>query len=264
MQLVGVTFGHWWRIIMLRKAVDGSFFAPRRGTPPACPEGFVRDRRDPFRFYIIRGKGDTYKKFIDQFWKICFGGCAKRQKWLNEKFPAPSQELYQILYEDPALRYGDSEADRCPGTRYFPRYSHWLKGRIIDLGCGRGDTVHMMREAGFFAHGIDQVDLDNDMIVGSILDPINMSPYDTATCLDVFEHLHDEELLKLVENMKQAERQVITVHMGESQEAGYPVELHVNIKTKDEWWDFLTQHFTIRNQIVLGADRLVYLTERKQ
>lgn len=34
----------------MRIAIDGSLIAPKRGTPPDCPVGFVRDLTDPYVF----------------------------------------------------------------------------------------------------------------------------------------------------------------------------------------------------------------------
>lgn len=34
----------------LRKSTDGSLFAPHRGKPPACPDGYEHDPMDPYRF----------------------------------------------------------------------------------------------------------------------------------------------------------------------------------------------------------------------
>lgn len=39
----------------LRKSTDGSLFAPHRGKPPACPEGYERDPMDEYRFHPILG-----------------------------------------------------------------------------------------------------------------------------------------------------------------------------------------------------------------
>ena len=34
----------------MRIAIDGSLIAPKRGAPPECPVGFVRDLHDPYVF----------------------------------------------------------------------------------------------------------------------------------------------------------------------------------------------------------------------
>jgi len=37
----------------LRRSTDGSLFAPHRGKPPACPDGYEQDPMDPYRFVPI-------------------------------------------------------------------------------------------------------------------------------------------------------------------------------------------------------------------
>ena len=37
----------------LRLLKNGDRFAPHRGKPPACPDGYVRDKGDPFLFHPI-------------------------------------------------------------------------------------------------------------------------------------------------------------------------------------------------------------------
>jgi len=49
---------------------NGDKFAPPRGKPPACPEGYIRDRGDPFLFHpIIPECGFRDEKAIDR--KCC-------------------------------------------------------------------------------------------------------------------------------------------------------------------------------------------------
>lgn len=45
----------------MRRAIDGSLIAPRRGQPPECPPGYTRDPKDGYRF-IKDVKTCTYRK----------------------------------------------------------------------------------------------------------------------------------------------------------------------------------------------------------
>jgi len=157
----------------------------------------------------------------------------------------PMKELYQMLYEDPARNYGVAAKNRCPGVRSFPLYSNYLESPVIDLGCGSGDTVARIREAGYDADGIDQIELNNGMKSGDAT-KFDCSGYGTALCIDVFEHLEPEELTSLLENMAKANRQIIQIHCGPSTEKGYSQELHINIKTPEEWDELLSKYFNIQ------------------
>lgn len=173
------------------------------------------------------------------------------------------RELYQKLYEDPGLHYGDASHDRCPGVRYLPIYRHWLQSPIIDLGCGRGDAVLAMRREGLIADGVDQVDLANGMMVNSITQPWDLSWYRTATCIDVFEHLLDDDLRLVMANMMQCERQVISVYSEPAKERGYDQELHVNLKGLDDWYGLVSAHFDVVERVRVARMREIYLTRTK-
>lgn len=252
--------------IRYRTMPDGSLAAPRRGKEPPCPAGYVRDRGDPYRFYSTAGFGDTVASLIDRMTrgmvKPC-NGCVQHKALLNRILPYESKALYQELYEDKKLSYGQDSKNRCPGTRYYDKYRGHLHSPIIDLGCGTGDTVKLMRDDVHEAEGIDQINLNNGMLVGSIVEPGNFYQYLTSVCIDVFEHLYDDELKVLLTNMQQTTYQVITVCTRQSREQGYGIDLHVNIKDQVNWQDFINQYLTVKETIVLEPARILYLCERE-
>ena len=166
--------------------------------------------------------------------------------------------LYQKIYDDPNLKYGQAKFDRCPGTRYFPKYKTWLVGSVVDLGCGTGDTVKHLTRKGYPAQGFDWIEprLAN-CAKADITRHIDLSAYDTALALDVFEHLTDDQLAGLCTNMRQCDWQVITVANGSSKV--YGVELHVNRKSIEEWQDFLSDWFFICGTQKLDIGRSLFL-----
>ena len=105
--------------VRFRHGKDGTLFVPARGNPPEPPKGYIRDPRNKYRF-------------------------------VPEVIPenASPEELYQHLYDDPLLRYGDATFNRCPGVRFLPLYKHWLESYVFDFGCGRGHTVIAMKRLG--------------------------------------------------------------------------------------------------------------------
>jgi hypothetical protein len=217
-----------------RETGDGRIFVPHRGTPPPAPEGYVALPHDPYMFRPI-------------------------SPITNEE--ATERELYQHLYEDGMLNYGSAKHNRCPGVKFFEYYKHWLKGKVFDLGCGRGDTVRHIRDAGFEADGLDQVDLDNDMLVGDITKPVSLKNYDTSICIDVFEHLKDIDLDGVLENMQQTEQQVISVHTGPAFEIGCTTDLHINKKTFDSWRSFIERKLKVVEFKQLGRQRGLFFCQ---
>jgi len=51
-----------------RQAAGTSIFAPRRGTPPKAPEGYITDKKDPYLYHKI----EDYCKYREQYSiKVC-------------------------------------------------------------------------------------------------------------------------------------------------------------------------------------------------
>jgi hypothetical protein len=195
---------------------DGRMFVPSRGQPPEPPEGYMTDPNNPFMFRPISPV--TNKETTDR-------------------------ELYQHLYEDKMLNYGSAEHNRCPGVKFYEYYYKELLPPIFDFGCGRGDTVHYLRKHGFQATGADQVNLNNDMHVANIIEPMTLQIGSrTALCLDVFEHLVDSDLEGLIINMRMCDKQIISVHTGTAYEIGCKKDLHINKKSFEEWEFFLEEN----------------------
>ena len=170
-----------------------------------------------------------------------------------------TSELYQQIYDDNPW-YGDAEQGRCPGMRLLPEYKEWLKSPVMDLGCGRGQTVEHLRSLGFEAEGIDQIRNNPDMRVGDITQPIDdISKFNSVVCVDCIEHLYESQVLGLFENMKQVKRQAFSIHNGESTGTGQ--ELHVNRKDFIDWTKLIREHFEIASAIQITNEQVLYLTQ---
>jgi hypothetical protein len=157
----------------------------------------------------------------------------------------PDANLYESLYNDKSLHYGSAKHNRCPGVRYLPRYEHWLMGGVIDLGCGNGDTVRALRAKGIPAAGVDWIEQpENEHYLYGGFDITTsdfvLEQFKTSICLDVFEHINDEDLIGLISNMKKTQRQVITTFTGSHVVNG--VELHINQKSPGQWQEFITNN----------------------
>ena len=175
--------------------------------------------------------------------------------------PAESKDLYQSIYDENPW-YGNAEEDRCPGVRLLPEYQDWLIGPVIDLGCGRGHVVEALIEAGFEAEGIDQIVCNPKMRVGDITKPIeDIQNFKSAVCVDCIEHLYEEQVAGLFENMKQTQRQAFSIHNGESTGTGQ--ELHVNRKDFIDWTKIIREYFDIASAIQIHDNQVLYLTRTR-
>ncbi len=172
-----------------------------------------------------------------------------------------SAELYQRIYDDNPW-YGDADQGRCPGVRLLPQYKNWLLEPVLDLGCGRGQTVEHLRELGMAAEGMDQIKCNPEMRVGNITEPIaDITNFKSVVCVDCIEHLFEAEVLGLFANMKQVKRQAFSIHNGESTGTGQ--ELHVNRRSFDDWARLIEAHFEIAETIVIHEEQMLYLTSSK-
>ena len=170
-------------------------------------------------------------------------------------------DLYQRIYDENKW-YGDADQGRSPGVRLLPHYQEWLMEPVMDLGCGRGQTVEHLRNEGMQAEGIDQIQNNPGMRVGDITQPISdLSDFNSVICIDCIEHLYEEQVLALFENMKQAGRQAFSIHNGESTGTGQ--ELHVNRQSFQEWAILIRKHFDIAAAIEISHEQVLYLTQSK-
>ncbi|MDG1874360.1 MAG: methyltransferase domain-containing protein [Mariniblastus sp.] len=175
--------------------------------------------------------------------------------------PKSSVSLYQEIYDDNPW-YGDAEQGRCPGVRLLPEYRDWLIEPVMDLGCGRGQTVDHLIKAGFKADGIDQIKKHPDRRVGDITKWIDdLDEFNSVICIDCIEHLAEEQVLGLFENMKRVKRQAFSIHNGASNGTGH--ELHVNRQSFQEWAILIRKHFEIAAAIEITSEQMLYLTQSK-
>ncbi len=170
--------------------------------------------------------------------------------------------LYQKIYDENPW-YGNALRDRCPGIRLLPQYSDWLLGPVMDLGCGRGQTVERLRELGFEAEGIDQIKNHVGMRVGDITQPIDdLGNFNSIVCVDCIEHLFPKQVEGLFSNMQQVQRQAFSIHNGESTGTGQ--ELHVNRLSFDEWEELIGKYFEIESIIPVTPEQKLYLTKSRR
>jgi hypothetical protein len=167
---------------------------------------------------------------------------------------------YQEIY-DKTPWYGNAAIGRCPGVRLLPKYQHWISGKVLDLGSGRGHTVEAIHKLGFDCDGIDMISCHPDMKSGDITKPLDMLEYGTAICIDVVEHIPDGPLEGLMKNMAQVDRCVFSIHKGSSVHNGK--ELHVNRKLFSTWRPILRKYFDIVEEVRIHENQSLFICMRK-
>ncbi|REK56926.1 MAG: hypothetical protein DWQ49_09465 [Bacteroidetes bacterium] len=129
------------------------------------------------------------------------------------------------------------------------------------MGCGRGDLVFKLRKMGYECDGIDFVDLDNGMFVGSILEPI-VRNYKTMVCIDVLEHIEVGLEHLVFENFQKSEGQIFSVHNGPAMHGGK--DIHINKKSFSEWGQRVGQFLSIDKIIKIHQHQQLFITHAKK
>ena len=167
------------------------------------------------------------------------------------------KDLYEVLYK--YTDYGDMEKGRCPAVRILGEYMDWLKFPVCDLGCGRGNIVKIFRELNQIIDGYDLIKTNEYVIQKDITKPMDLKKYKTGICIDILEHVDDDGIAGIFENLKQLDRQVITVSIDKSNDWINGVELHTNIKHFAVWDWIIKENFNIHEMKNINDKQRLYL-----
>lgn len=170
------------------------------------------------------------------------------------------KDIYEKLYK--TTGYGNDKKSS-PGCYFLDNYRDWIVYPAIDIGCGAGLLVQALRAQGNVIDGIDYIDLNNGMIVGDATVEQDFSAYTTTICCDVFEHIVPGLEIQLITNMSKSERQVISIHNGPSTKYDGK-DLHINIRTWDEWEKLLKEKLKIKEKISISENQTLYLCLTKE
>lgn len=154
----------------------------------------------------------------------------------------------------PADVYGPEYYAGHLGLPYDRREPHWLQffgkvaeeiirelrpSRVLDLGCAKGFLVEALRDRGVEAWGADiseyaisevRFDVRSFCSVRSVTEPIP-DRYDLVTCIEVLEHLSEEEGRTAIQNMTAAADAVLF----SSTPADTREPTHVNVRPVLHW-----------------------------
>lgn len=150
-------------------------------------------------------------------------------------------KTYQKIYNTVPW-YGSVKHNRCPGMLLMSYYKPWLSWHVLDYGCGRGDVVVYLRKEGKRAIGYDIIKPEkkncyNDFIK---LNTKIIPERTTFLCIDVLEHLSQNEIRNVLEYSTCFKNQIISVCNRNSKIQGQ--ELHKTLKPF-EWWVYELSHY---------------------
>jgi SAM-dependent methyltransferase len=152
---------------------------------------------------------------------------------------------YVDAYRAPAYRMGDKRKNHVRwALDGLPR------GSLLDVGCGRGETMKMASSLGFSpVRGMEAVPYlcDGEQVVNGLAHamPFADRSFDVVTMFDVMEHLVPEDTDAVCKELERVAKRTVllTVHNGPSKFGD--VELHINRKDSYEaWFEYLTKTFS--------------------
>jgi glycosyltransferase involved in cell wall biosynthesis len=114
--------------------------------------------------------------------------------------------------------------------------------KVLDVGCAKGFLVEALRKHGVKAYGIDvsayaieevQPEIREFCSIGSATAPLG-DHYDLITCIEVLEHLPEEEAKKAVKNICSHARSVL---FSSTSNYLHPDDTHINLHPPEYWID---------------------------
>jgi SAM-dependent methyltransferase len=131
---------------------------------------------------------------------------------------------------------------------------------VLDVGCGCGSFVHECVKQSYNAHGCDfssfAVSHPHGLAKGRLsqMDARELkykdNSYDLVTCLDLMEHIYDEDVDKVLQEIRRVSKKFIVFNICTNDQLeivfkpgqdvpeeyeGVAVSGHVNIRTRDYW-----------------------------
>ena len=115
-------------------------------------------------------------------------------------------------------------------------------GNVLDVGCGWGAVVKLLRDYGVEAYGVDNAEALRDIWNSdyfSIEDaralPHEDKQFDVVFSADFFEHVYEDEIELILDEMKRVGHHVIAEIAFEAPLTERQAKYHVTNKPK-EWW----------------------------
>ena len=113
------------------------------------------------------------------------------------------------------------------------------KGSYLDVGCGRGETIVMAREAGY--DPVAGTEIVPALLGGSVVKawahslPWGNDGVDFVTCFDVMEHLLPSDEINALNEIKRVAKDRVAFTISNESDVRDGVELHVNRLPYNVW-----------------------------
>jgi|MDTC01.2.fsa_nt_gb cyclopropane fatty-acyl-phospholipid synthase-like methyltransferase len=123
--------------------------------------------------------------------------------------------------------------------------------KILDFGCAVGLLIQALTNIGYkntFGYDISEWALKKVKEKGlNVVEDVNKNDYDVTFCLDVLEHMYDEDVNNFLKNISS---DVLVLRIPVSTDGGETFHLsvsrrdptHINCKSKDDWQTMLKNH----------------------
>jgi len=126
-------------------------------------------------------------------------------------------------------------------------YGHINLGIVLDFGCGIGKTIDTLIKMDVDTYGYEPSKWAREhpfrYAKGRLFNEIPNIPFDLIYSLDVFEHIHDEELRLILSKLTKLSKLFI-FEITPCDHKNYKGDItHINPKTIPEWREFLKPHF---------------------
>ena len=144
---------------------------------------------------------------------------------------------------------------------YDRNESHWIQffgnvaaqivqiikpGSVMDMGCAKGFLVESLRDRGVQAYGVDisdyaisqvREDIKQFCRVGAVTEPLDRD-YDLITCIEVLEHVTEEESEIAIRNMAMRTQNILF----SSSSTDFDEPSHINVKPVLKWLECFSKY----------------------
>ena len=145
------------------------------------------------------------------------------RKWYDEKF------------------FLDSKGAKLSAKRNILRLKKYQYESVLDVGCGEGHLVEMLKARGIRAKGVDysfyagkRIPDDFVMTDAKYL-PFKDNRFDVVISSDFFEHIYEKDIDEVYKEMQRVSSKYVLAMISFKKHTRREIDTHVTVKPA-EWW----------------------------